>query len=259
MEVIELEESGSDYQIHRNNVGVVIESDSIYCDSLKRFEVILIRHGETFKNDAKKLSKIKSYKCSEMKNVKATDSYDTDEQIEQIEPIENMSTCSEQILPDLPHITDKDSYLNDKGKSQAIKVARALLDREIETIYSSHITRAIQTAHIIGECLSAETRIDSDLHYEDKSVRKRSANLVRYLSSLANEKPGTILIVTHNQTLDTLYKTIYGYELQKTKYDNCAMSEIVITFEQNTMKIEPIYFRKIDNSNEEVSSVKLRI
>ena len=299
------------YRISQNvNNSTIVESDLFKFSKPLEIRVILVRHGETFKNLAKSGSN------SDLSVLNLSLSNDTGS---------SHSIDSENSW-DFYHLIDKDSKINERGEQQAQTVGTYLCDQNISKVYTSDVIRAIQTGRIIAGLLNVEVEIDTDLHYDDRSVKNRSARLIRLMStlyssslvtpvdsvdspdsfgesdissirsirtnrlektssnnsrildslnnlmifgkSLINMKSrsnssdnidilfdkddlstnkSTVLFVTHNQTLDALFRMIYGYREKKTKYENCSISEIKLYFSNNSISIHPIYFNKIDH------------
>ena len=60
--------------------------------------------------------------------------------------------------------------LNDTGRQQAQRLATALLHEEIEAIYTSDLSRAEETAHIVGDVLGIVPVTDARLRELDIGV-----------------------------------------------------------------------------------------
>jgi broad specificity phosphatase PhoE len=131
-----------------------VESDRIDFQPRRQIMIIMIRHGETFKNDAKNLAKTESSSSLEQT---------ISSEIESEEIIESLDRSDILSVPNSPHLMDKDSKINIRGKDQALKVAKYLKNRPISRIISSNVTRAIQTARIITNETGVECEIDVDL------------------------------------------------------------------------------------------------
>lgn len=56
-----------------------------------------------------------------------------------------------------------DIPLNDRGREQAAELAAAVRDRDVATLYSSHLARARETAEIVARELAVEVVVDERL------------------------------------------------------------------------------------------------
>jgi broad specificity phosphatase PhoE len=224
-----------------------IETDNvdIKIGSKLFFKLIMIRHGETHKNSIKNMIKRRSEnELTHILNSESDRSYDTDELIDDTESLPIVEKP-------LSHLDDKNSILNPVGESQARLIGSYLKCMNITKVVTSEITRAIQTGKIISNILDLSPEVDSDLHYDDKVVPNVAYRLINLIVKTAFDVSNgeTVLHVTHNQTIDAIYRTCYGFDLKKTKYKNCSMTEIAIEFEQKdrtiNLRICPIYFNKV--------------
>ena len=158
-----------------------------------------------------------------------------------------------------------DVALNEVGLTQARAVQESLKDTEIDGIYSSPLSRAFETATIVGENRNVEVRgeeglIDIDFgawqglshqkvkeEYKDlyetwlaqpdlvtfpdgeslKEVRIRS---MESLEEVIKNNPGkTLALVSHRVVLKVLLCTILGLELSRFWYlrqDTCAINRV---------------------------------
>ena len=158
-----------------------------------------------------------------------------------------------------------DVALNEVGLTQARAVQESLKDTEIDGIYSSPLSRAFETATIVGENRNVEVRgeegfIDIDFgawqglshqkvkeEYKDlyetwlvqpdlvtfpdgeslKEVRRRS---MASLEEVIKSNPGkTLALVSHRVVLKVLLCTILGLELSHFWYlrqDTCAINRV---------------------------------
>jgi len=158
-----------------------------------------------------------------------------------------------------------DVALNEVGVTQARAVQESLKDTEIDGIYSSPLSRAFETATIVGENRNVEVRgeeglIDIDFgawqglshqkvkeEYKDlyetwlaqpdlvtfpdgeslKEVRIRS---MESLEEVIKNNPGkTLALVSHRVVLKVLLCTILGLELSRFWYlrqDTCAINRV---------------------------------
>lgn len=62
-----------------------------------------------------------------------------------------------------PWIQPHSNPLSEEGVDQADKISNLLKEKNIDSIYSSPFTRALQTAEIIGKNLRLEVKIKEDL------------------------------------------------------------------------------------------------
>ena len=158
-----------------------------------------------------------------------------------------------------------DVALNEVGLTQARAVQESLKDTEIDGIYSSPLSRAFETATIVGDNRNVEVRgeeglIDIDFgawqglshqkvkeEYKDlyetwlaqpdlvtfpdgeslKEVRIRS---MESLEEVIKNNPGkTLALVSHRVVLKVLLCTILGLELSRFWYlrqDTCAINRV---------------------------------
>ena len=150
--------------------------------------------------------------------------------------------------------------LSKKGITQSRKLSESLKDMRFEKIYSSDLTRAIETAKIISENQNAPVSISEDLREfgkgvgegyshdfltrnfgkikdkdytkaggEDKGiVRERVEN---FLKSLRIKKDGKIAIVTHGGVKKTIFE-IMGLmdwkDMEDIRMENTGVSIIEI-------------------------------
>lgn len=90
--------------------------------------------------------------------------------------------------------------LTELGREQAAQAAERLVDRAVTTILSSPTVRAQQTARIIGDRLGLVVQTDALLTEQglDEPV---SDVLTRVQAFLAKEHPGTVVAVSHGDTI----------------------------------------------------------
>jgi len=158
-----------------------------------------------------------------------------------------------------------DVALNEVGVTQARALHASLKDTEIDGIYSSPLSRAFETARIVGENRNGDIRIEEGFidinfgawqglsHQEVKEaykdlyatwltqpqavtfpdgeslqeVRRRS---MEGLEAVIKNNPGkTLALVSHRVVLKVLLCTILGLELSQFWYlrqDTCAINRI---------------------------------
>jgi 2,3-bisphosphoglycerate-dependent phosphoglycerate mutase len=61
-----------------------------------------------------------------------------------------------------------DTPLNDTGRAQAAELAQRVADRGIASLYTSHLSRARETAEIVGERLGLDPIVDPRLAEADR-------------------------------------------------------------------------------------------
>jgi broad specificity phosphatase PhoE len=211
-----------------------------------RYKLVAFRHGQTHKNKVKEL--IKSASASELStldSVESDKSYDTDELIQDMDSLALSTQDIVTIQQGSSHLIDKNSALNDKGVNQARMASEYINkgDNNVHKVITSDVMRAMQTGKIISNFMTANNDItldiDSDLHFDDKSVKNRSCRLARFLIGMGEDiqcAEDTIVIVTHNQTLDALYRMCYGFDTSKQKYHNCALNEAMIVIDYDVIQ-----------------------
>lgn len=158
-----------------------------------------------------------------------------------------------------------DVALNEVGLTQARTVQESLKDTEMDGIYSSPLSRACETARIVGEKRNGEVRVEEGLididfgawqglshqqvkeAYTDlyatwltqphvvtfpdgeslKEVRRRS---MEALEKVIKKNPGkTLALVSHRVVLKVLLCTILGLELSHfwfLRQDTCAINRV---------------------------------
>jgi alpha-ribazole phosphatase len=158
-----------------------------------------------------------------------------------------------------------DVALNEVGLTQARAVQESLKDTEIDGIYSSPLSRAFETARIIGEKRNGEVRVEEGFididfgawqglsHQEVKegytdlyaawltqpqvvtfpdgeSLKEVSRRSMEGLEEVIKNNPGkTLALVSHRVVLKVLLCTILGLELSHFWYlrqDTCAINRL---------------------------------
>ncbi len=163
----------------------------------------------------------------------------------------------------------KDIPLTDKGKEQARKLARRLLNEDIQMIYTSDLKRAVETAGIIGKeigrtykvtpCLREANfgnwegytinEIDEifpgqlDMWYRDPDfcppggesmncVKKRVDDFIDQMKEIKIDKDQGILVVSHALTSKILITELLGLPIsfiKKIKQSNVGLTIIRVT------------------------------
>lgn len=158
-----------------------------------------------------------------------------------------------------------DVPLNATGLAQARAVAQALAREKFAAIYSSDLSRALQTAEHASAGLGVKVRIEKELrerHYgiferltyaevkarypEDyarfeahdpefrfrtgESLRDFSARSIAIVSRIASQHPGQdVLVFTHGGVLDKLYRFVTGMPLSAPRdfgIPNCGINRV---------------------------------
>jgi 2,3-bisphosphoglycerate-dependent phosphoglycerate mutase len=133
-----------------------------------------------------------------------------------------------------------DRPLSEFGRRQARRLAEELADDELEAIYASDLSRARETAEIVGERLGLAVALDADLREKDwgtweglTSVERdrvefvgetTEAHQVRVLHALrriAEQHPGgRVLVVTHGGSMRRVQTAALGMALPVV--ENCG-------------------------------------
>lgn len=161
-----------------------------------------------------------------------------------------------------------DIELNETGRWQARRVAKALSDEPIQAVYSSDLLRARDTAHAIASTcgqslqthtglrerdfgvLQGQTHAEIEAHWPEQALRWRKrdphwvpeggeslvrlrARITQTASELAARHVGEqIVLVAHGGVLDVLYRAATGQELQAPrswKLGNAAINRLLWT------------------------------
>ena len=134
-----------------------------------------------------------------------------------------------------------DRPLNDYGRGQARQLATELADGELEAIYSSDLSRARETAEIVGERLGLPVALDSDLREKDwgtwegltaaerdrvgfvgESTQAHQERMLRALRRIAERHPDDrrVLVVTHGGSMRRVQTAALGMALPVV--ENCG-------------------------------------
>ena len=134
-----------------------------------------------------------------------------------------------------------DRPLNDYGRRQARALAERLAGEEIEAVYSSDLSRARETAEILGEQLGLPVAVDSDLReknwgnwegltagerlrveYEGESSEDHRSRTLRAVERIVERHPaGRVVVVTHGGSLRRLQAAVAG--VASPVIENCAV------------------------------------
>ena len=134
-----------------------------------------------------------------------------------------------------------DRPLNDFGRLQAQRLAAGLEDEELEAIYSSDLSRARETAEIVGGRLGLPVVLEPDLREKDwgtwegltpaerdrvelsgESTQAHQERMLRALRRIAERHPGDgrILVVTHGGSMRRVQTAAMGMALPVV--ENCG-------------------------------------
>jgi broad specificity phosphatase PhoE len=134
-----------------------------------------------------------------------------------------------------------DRPLSDYGRRQAQQLAGGLESEEIEAIYSSDLSRARETAEIVGERLGLTVELDPDLREKDwgtwegltalerdrvefvgESTEEHQERMLRALRRISERHPGErrVLVVTHGGSMRRVQTAAMGMALPVV--ENCG-------------------------------------
>ena len=134
-----------------------------------------------------------------------------------------------------------DRPLNDYGRRQARALAERLAGEEIEAVYASDLSRARETAEILGAQLGLPVAVDPDLReknwgnwegltpderlrieYEGESSDDHRARTLRAVERIVERHPaGRVVVVTHGGSLRRLQAAVVG--VASPVIENCAV------------------------------------
>jgi broad specificity phosphatase PhoE len=134
-----------------------------------------------------------------------------------------------------------DRPLSDFGRRQARQLADELADEELVAIYSSDLSRARETAEIVGERLGLPVRLDPELREKDwgtwegltaverdrvefvgESTQAHQERMLRALRRIADGHAAgdRILVVTHGGSMRRVQTAALGWALPVV--ENCG-------------------------------------
>jgi broad specificity phosphatase PhoE len=134
-----------------------------------------------------------------------------------------------------------DRPLNDYGRRQARALAKRLAGEEIEAVYASDLSRARETAEILGAQLGLPVAVDPDLReknwgnwegltaderlrieYEGESSEDHRSRTLRAVERIVERHPaGRVVVVTHGGSLRRLQAAVAG--VASPVIENCAV------------------------------------
>jgi broad specificity phosphatase PhoE len=134
-----------------------------------------------------------------------------------------------------------DRPLNDFGRRQAKALADRLTGEDIAAIYASDLSRAKETAEIVGERLGLPVVIDADLReknwgswegltsderlnveYEGETTEDHRARILGAVGRIVERHPAQrVVVVTHGGSLRRIQAAVSGVALPVI--ENCAV------------------------------------
>ena len=140
-----------------------------------------------------------------------------------------------------------DRPLSDYGRRQARQLADELADEQLGAIYSSDLSRARETAEIVGERIGLPVELDPDLREKDwgtwegltaverdrvefigESTEAHQERILRSLHRISARHPGDgrILVVTHGGSMRRVQSAVLGMALPVV--ENCGRWPCVV-------------------------------
>jgi probable phosphoglycerate mutase len=134
-----------------------------------------------------------------------------------------------------------DRPLNEYGRRQAQTLADRLAGESIDAVYASDLSRARETAEIVGEKLGLTVAVDPDLReknwgnwegltsderlhiaYEGETSADHRERTLRAMQRIVERHPGErIVVVTHGGSLRRLQAFVSGFA--SPVIENCAV------------------------------------
>jgi broad specificity phosphatase PhoE len=134
-----------------------------------------------------------------------------------------------------------DRPLNEHGRRQANELAEQLAGEGADAIYASDLSRAKETAEIVGARLGLPVVIDADLReknwgnwegltgdervyveFEGESTQDHRERVLRAVRRIAERHPGQrVVVVTHGGSLRRIQAAVNG--VADPVIDNCAV------------------------------------
>jgi broad specificity phosphatase PhoE len=139
-----------------------------------------------------------------------------------------------------------DRPLNEHGRGQAKELAERLAVEGADAIYASDLSRAKETAEIVGQRLGLPVVIDADLReknwgnwegltgdervhveFEGESTQEHRDRMIRAVKRIAERHPGQrVVVVTHGGSLRRVQAFVNG--VADSVIDNCSVWSCVI-------------------------------
>jgi broad specificity phosphatase PhoE len=137
-----------------------------------------------------------------------------------------------------------DRPLNPYGRDQAKALAERLAGDGIAAVYASDLSRAVETAEIVGERLGLAVVVDPDLReknwgswegltgaerdgveYVGETAREHSERILRAIRRIAERHPDErVLVVTHGGSMRRIQAAVSGMALPVI--ENCGTWEV---------------------------------
>ena len=134
-----------------------------------------------------------------------------------------------------------DRPLNDYGRRQAQALADRLAGENIDAVYASDLSRARETAEIVGERLGLTVAVDADLReknwgnwegltseerlhieFEGETSEAHRDRMLSAVQRIVERHPeGRIVVVTHGGSLRRIQAAVSGFALPVI--ENCAV------------------------------------
>ncbi|MDX6487199.1 MAG: hypothetical protein QOF43_2352 [Gaiellaceae bacterium] len=126
-----------------------------------------------------------------------------------------------------------DRPLNDFGRRQAAELAERLAGENVEALYASDLSRARETADILGARLGIPVVVDPDLRernwgswegltgserdaveFEGEAPEEHRARILAAVQRIAAEHPGKkVVVVTHGGSMRRIQAAVMGFAL----------------------------------------------
>jgi broad specificity phosphatase PhoE len=134
-----------------------------------------------------------------------------------------------------------DVPLNARGKEQALALAEQLAAERVDAIYSSDLSRARDTASVVGERLGVDVLVDADLReidvgpiegltaeeagsfdgWQGEPKEAHAERVLRAVLRIAERHPGQrVLVVTHGGSLRRVHEHL---GLESGPFQNCVV------------------------------------
>jgi probable phosphoglycerate mutase len=132
-----------------------------------------------------------------------------------------------------------DRPLSDYGRRQARQLADELAGEEFDAVYASDLSRARETAEIVGERLGLPVELDAELREKDwgtwegltsverdrvefvgESTDAHQERMLRALRRISERHPGRVLVVTHGGSMRRVQTATLGWALPVV--ENCG-------------------------------------